>query len=299
MTDTPCPRCQQATTDGLLCHPCTQLYHRARKDLTRFTPELRTAWLCLDQVARGTRHGDDHTLELAAVEAEEAAAVPAMLRTRQGQIALVATALPVNLDAGRLYRQAQAWLGWIPSDPQRLRAMEDAAEVVDHTRRLAHRVEEAIDRREPELYLGTCDAPDVHLNDAGEEELVTLNVCGVHLYARAGDVTITCQACGYEYKIRDRRDRMLTEVRNLLERPKVIADALTSLDMPVTAKTLDDWIYRDKKLHEQGRARRDGLPLILADPVYDDDGKPLYLVGAVIDRIEAMRGRRTQERTAP
>jgi hypothetical protein len=89
---------------------------------------------------------------------------------------------------------------------------------------------------------------------------------------------------------------MLVEVRNLLERPKNIADALTSLDLPVTARTLDDWIHRDKKLHEQGRPRSDGLPLILADPVYTDDGKPLYLVGSIIDRIEAVRDRRTQER---
>jgi hypothetical protein len=30
--------------------------------------------------------------------------------------------------------------------------------------------------------------------------------------------------------------------------------------------------------------------------VYTDDGKPLYLVGSIIDRIEAVRDRRTQER---
>jgi len=301
VTGTPCPRCTKNTTDGLLCHPCAGHYLRARKDLTRFTPELRTAWLRLDQVARGNTHGD-RSLELAAVEAAEAARVPAMLRTRDAQVALPANPLPVDLDAGALYRQALDWLATTPPDAAGIRVLADAPLVIQATRRLAQRVEEAIDRREPELYLGACDAPDtVHVESTVTEDGVvtfevstTDRVCGVDLYGRAGDTAVTCRACGYEYPITARREQMLAEVRNLLERPKVIADALTSLDLPITANTLDKWISRDKRMQEQGREWPDGLPLILADPVYDDDGKPLYRVGAVIDRIEAMRAKSEQ-----
>lgn len=297
MTGQPCPRCHRATTDGLLCHTCVSAYTHARKDLTRFTPELRAAWMRLDNVARATTHRPQLEPTPAATIAP-AVAVPVMLRTKDAQVALVANPLPVNLDAGALYREATLWLGvlnGVAPDAATLRRNDDAPRLVDETRRLARAVEEAIDRRDPELYLGVCDAPDmVHVDTTEAGEVVTFTTdrtCGVDLYAHPGDRIVTCQACGYEYPISERRAEMLAEVRNLLERPKVIAEALTSLDLPVTAATLDVWIMRDKRLHERGRERRDGLPLILADPVYDDHGKPLYPVGAVIDRVEAARAR--------
>jgi hypothetical protein len=189
VSETPCPRCAQATTDGLLCHPCTQTYTRARKDLTRFTPELRTAWLRQDNVARGIIHRDDRSLELAEAEAAEERAIPARLRSATGRIALISTRYPSTSKPAPC-TGARSTGSVAPHRPATApRTMIDAAELVDADPPPRRPVEEAIDRREPELYLGACDAPDIHLNDDGEEELVTLNVCGVHLYARAGDVT--------------------------------------------------------------------------------------------------------------
>lgn len=299
MSETPCPRCHRATTDGLLCHSCCGKYHTARRAIIKHTPDLSATWMRQDRVARGTIHGRDRQLE-AAEEGLEQAALHVLHRTRDARIALPATPLPVNLDAGDLYREAIAWLCTAAVDTPHLRELDPSE--VDHARRLAARIEDTIDRREPDLYLGACDAPDtIHVDTTETDDGVvtfevhtTDRICGVDLYARAGDTTVTCQACGYQYKIAERREQMLAEVANLLERPKVIADALTSLDLPITAKTLDDWIRRDRLLHEQGRPRRDGLPLILADPVYDDHGKPLYRVGSIIDRIEAIRARDDQ-----
>ena len=182
-------------------------------------------------------------------------------------------------------------LDWLHRHTDTLRRHEDAARIVDDLQRAAHDIEQAIDGSDPEIYAGQCDAPDVRarVDEASGILIEYDSTCGAHLFGRPGDAEVTCYACGYVYDISERRDRMLTDVRDLLERPARIAQALSSMDLPITAAKLDVWICRDRKMHERRQSRKDGLPLILADPVYDDDGKPLYRVGDVIDRIEGIR----------
>lgn len=291
MTGTPCPRCTRDTTDGLLCVVCCRVYINALDDLRKYTAELPTNYVRLDRTARSVQHVVDRSLALAEVEAFEQRMIPAMLRTRDAAIALPANPIPVNLSAGELLAEvAVSVRGW-RKDERWLRGQDDPRGIVDTARRLARTVERAIDRTEPDLFLGRCDTPDVtaELDETGTVLVEVDAVCGAELYARLGDKTVFCEVCGWEYPVGEQRDRMLAAVRDVLARPKVIADALTSLDLPLNAGTLDVWISRDKRMHQQGRERPDGLPLILADPVTDDEGKCLYRVGPVIDRVEAMR----------
>lgn len=310
-----CPSCRADSTDGLLCEPCTNAADTAAIDLTVLLPALQDAACGLGNATRWRDRRPDRSLELAAAEATEARAVPAPLRSRGGQIALPETPLP-NIDAAGLLTQAvgelRAALGPLRAGPRTadsvvrdlLAVYADRkwwthwgapgyARIVRHW---AGRLVQVLDSGVPDMFLGTCDVPDVRSwfdPQTGAVAVDTGATCGTDLYARFGDTDAVCQACGSVYDVGSRREWMVESVRAVLARPAVIARALSTLDLQVTPAQLDVWIARDKRLHEQGRPRRDGLPLILPDPVVDEAGKPLYRVGDVIDRVTALRAERS------
>ena len=150
-------------------------------------------------------------------------------------------------------------------------------------------IERAIDRQDPDIYAGRCDATDVRTDlEAGLIRAV-VGTCGAELYARLGDDEVKCGACGQVYDLAARKQYLAERVDDEWARPHVIANALTSLDEPVRPDTLRKWIERDAELVEQGRPAR--YPLILQVGV-DDGGHALYRVGDVRARITAMRERR-------
>lgn len=306
-----CPSCRADTADGLLCEACTNAADQAAADLCVLLPAVEDAACGLSNVVRWVDRRVDRSMELAAVEAQEARRIPAALRSRDQQVALPQMPIP-NLDAAALLRDAVSELRWVVAvgtddvgaicaglrrqlADRKWWTRHDAPAYARRVRYWARRLEQALDVGVPDLFLGRCDVPDVRTSfdpDGGMIVIDTGATCGADLYARLGDDECVCQACGSVYTVADRREWMLDAVRHVLARPATIARALTKLDMQITPSLLDTWISRDKRLHEQGRARRDGLPLILADPVTDDDGKPVYLVGPVIDRVQALRDER-------
>lgn len=373
---TPCPRCHRATPDGLLCTPCTSLFERACADLGALLPELDTVIERQDHAARAINHrarGD-----VVQVQADdEYNAIPPQLRSRDPRTALIATPLPVNLDAAdvkaavlmKLLEHAVRFTGDDPAtEPalhgpacptlgcghdtcrrarprcgcgrlgcsdgrpacpglecghrhcQQVRAHTVpaagrlltatrllrrhllAAEIVDDILDCARRVTAAVDLRDPDMYMGPCEATSVgyKLSDAGDELITVETTCGVHMYGQLGDPVVQCPACGTRYRVATRKRWLLGEAREVWARPADIARALAALDLDLTQARLNDWITRDRQRHarrcwpgqECGHILQRGLD---SDAV-DEDGRPLgrpvYRVGDVIDRVERLRAER-------
>ncbi|MGN6609985.1 MAG: hypothetical protein ACTHMS_23615 [Jatrophihabitans sp.] len=161
--------------------------------------------------------------------------------------------------------------------------------------RHAAAIEQAIDSRAPEIYLGPCTAPDVktETNAAGVITVRADEICGVDLYANHQDQAVDCPACGTTYSVADRREWVLPKMRDVWARPAEIADSLSSLDFPITRNNLDLWISRDKRRYRPDRPWLFPFPPILAVGI-DDDGKPLYRFGDVADRVEHLRAEKAR-----
>lgn len=321
MTETKprCPRCTRPTTDGLLCGACVDAFERAVADLSSLLPELETTVTRRDEASRAIRHRP-------AVDQLEA---PRPVEERSS-FALVSHALPVNLEAAELAVAARftvsTWVAHLRKrhgDPDRRRWVvggdggvapevwllasvpavrrDDAARaIVNDLVSAARRVEQMVDRREPDCYVGPCDQPDVAVTlEDGVVGVTTNRICGVDLYVRLGEASVECPACGARYLVSERRTWLLDAAQEVWARPAVIATALAALDVDLTAARLDTWISRDKRRHVRcwpGEACGHIVPVALDSDEVDEKGKPtgrpMYRVGTVLDRVEALRAER-------
>lgn len=150
---------------------------------------------------------------------------------------------------------------------------DDAGQLHDEITALHRDILEAIDRQQPDLYAGLCDAPDVrvhaetphgpacsdlpgcrHDSCAAWREFregrapLTLTPfvsrCAAKLYGRLGRETITCRECGAEYSIAARRTKMLDDLDENLAPVRQVAEALSELERQVTVKQIDGWRER-------------------------------------------------------
>jgi hypothetical protein len=347
---TPCPRCRRATLDGLLCGDCCGVFERAVGDLARFDVDLEVAVARLDVVARAVLRLPDR----AAAAAGPVSTLPAWLRSKHGDVTLAGHGVPVNLDAVDLARKVQAVLArWadrllpaavplagplcdyvcvhrsclrirLAGAPAALRLLgsvlelrrrEDAGAAVDEMVKLARSVESMVDRRDADLFCGTCDAVDLAVTDV--DGVIGFDLerrCGAELYGRFGDHEVECRVCGWRYPIAARRAWLLDAAREVWDRPVAIARGLAALDVDLTAERLDNWISRDRRRH-QSLCLSVTPPWAIPDCTHlwpvalDSDevneagepmGRPLYRVGDVLDRVEELRARRRVfvERTA-
>jgi hypothetical protein len=123
---------------------------------------------------------------------------------------------------------------WLAQHVDLVRQSDVAGPCVRAVLGVRRKIERAIDSRQPELFLGPCDAPDVQTELVdGVVTVATDRICGVDLYGSLGDTEVECQACGCLYDIKERRAFMLESVRDVWARPAQIAEALTSLGTPV------------------------------------------------------------------
>lgn len=163
-----------------------------------------------------------------------------------------------------------------------------AVEIHDQLTYLHRQVERAIDRQTPDVFAGTCDGNDVLVEHVDGGLVPQIIACGAELYAHKGDDEVRCPKCGRTYELGPRLAGLRKQLDDEWAPAQLIADALTTLEEPIKADTLRQWIKRDKALAK--RLKRTGerkpYPLVLQVGV-DDDGKtPLYRVGDVRKRID-------------
>jgi hypothetical protein len=163
----------------------------------------------------------------------------------------------------------------------------DGPEIAGDVQFLIDALQKARDRRAPECFAGRCDAPDVRVDIvAGTTISPHVAACGAEMFYRFEDTEVKCPACGAVYDVVERKAFLVESMAEEWARPKVIANSLSSLDLGVTAATIDLWVHRAKARREKNKPLEPGDFFQLG---IDDDGKPLYRVGDVIVRVEIAR----------
>jgi hypothetical protein len=199
---------------------------------------------------------------------------------------------------------------------------EAAGQLAHDIHRLRTRIETAIDNRDPDVYYGPCQADAVETTEV--DGVVTGRLlpgvkCGADLIGELGAELVQCPDCRSIWRTDELQDRNAKATRDAWARPAVIVDALRGRGETLTLERLMNWISRDKAEADAGRHRRvpyppilpvgveeqfdgDGRPVMTpllndaGEPKHDEAGrpilvqatKPVYRLGDVLDRIEAL-----------
>ena len=291
------PNCN-AEIEAVLCQQHARALEKSLAELPYWLQELTTTTARLDRLA-GTGRAQYATRHVWSPD-DDPAYRPALT--------LVANPMLFAWDAANLQWTARATLTWwmrhlaaawhccpTVTDPavwltfniSGLVIDQAAGDAYDELTWLSTAVQRAVDSREPEQFVGICDTSEVTFTETDGTLYADTVQCGTRLYARDGAETATCRVCGRDYDdLPDRRARLASLADNVLAPADVIADGLTSFDLPVSASTIRKWASRAAERRKHGR-----MPL--ANEIHqvgvDDDGRPLYRVGDVRARVEAGR----------
>lgn len=262
-----CGRCDATTGDDAhLCWPCTWRTRDQLRDTPSLLAELaRTRWR-QSKVATvaglgGGRcehgAGEDCGCGVVLPWSEHAADRAAYLRNA------VATWTRCLLDdTGRddsaVTGHPSTWLADHIRDIRTKAWAVDASADIDRCYRAARA---AVDRPDDRMCVGTCGA-----------QLASGGTCKWVLWAIAGSATVTCQGCRTEHDATARRETMIESSRHELYTATQCAQALTTVEIPVTPGLISKWAHR----LVQGRPK---LPIA----GYTTDGRPLYRLGDVRD----------------
>jgi hypothetical protein len=144
-------------------------------------------------------------------------------------------------------------------------------------------------------FLGPCGAI---LEAIGTDDgrLVTIT-CDGDVYAYRGAKTGRCRTCGAEVATAERQAWLDELVRDRAFYDTEIADATG-----INIKTIREWATdRPASRNSAGKLTRSASPAKLQAHTHDRDGKPLYLMGAVVDiaaEVALRRHERHQRRTS-
>lgn len=214
-------------------------------------------------------------------------------------------------------------LGFLTRNIDAIAQDEAAGQLAHDIGRLRARIETAIDNRDPDIYYGPCQADAVETIEV--DGVVTSRLlpgvkCGADLIGELDAELVQCPDCRTIWRTDELQDRLVKATRDAWARPAVIVDALRGRGETITLERLMNWITRDKAEAEAGRRRRvpyppilpvgiedvtdgDGRPVMTpllgedGQPKHDEAGrpilvqatKPVYRLGDVLDRIEALR----------
>lgn len=255
-----------AKTDGFICKLCGEQLERAIGDMPALLVELEITVTKQDKMGRGGKRGkgDDAPLPFNWSASDAVWAINNTLTTWARHLAS---------SRGVQEPSAAGLLGWLLTSIDSIRMDEAATQIHDEITYAHRQALRIIDRPDPEVYAGRCDGSDVRVAADGDKLHPQVGECGADLYARLGDKAVSCQACGAVYDLVERKRELLDRVDDEWARPHVIANALTSLDEPITPDTLRKWI-------ERRHIKQVGI---------DDFGKAVYRVGDVRARIALLR----------
>lgn len=111
------------------------------------------------------------------------------------------------------------------------------------------------DRRDPDLFLGLCEAVDVQADLIGDFIRITVGTCGASLYGDIELPRVTCEKCGQVYSARRLRESVLERAADHLAPPEVVAELLTRMGTPLTTRRVKAWIARGRLQATHGWCR--------------------------------------------
>jgi hypothetical protein len=243
---------------------------RAIGDMTSLLHEVSNVATRQTNVYRANGRAEDLSGQRAQWDGEQKA-LPAMLRSREGRVALPATPMMVNLAARELLADAYdtllTWASHLGADPissahvvpwllthaNEIRFTEDAAQIHDEITYLHRRMVTAVDRSPSKVYAGPC-----HADIEGSR-------CQSPLYAWPGADEITCEGvaegpeinagCGTVHTTAERQDWLISELESTLVSVDDLLAALPHLmpDLAIPRRgNISGWI-RQGRLVAHGR----------------------------------------------
>jgi hypothetical protein len=287
VSDNPCPLCGKPIADtAYVCHHCGALLalailrtallwesledaigRRLRVDHPSAAPKLvertphagpwcygahhgcqhescRTVWYSRDRTEPPLPHEDSGTLSIEASEAGWAAhnTITTWARHIIETRGLDTPRTPQG--ACNLLARNAAWLAHRP----------EAGEAFDELTAAAYVVRATVDTHAARIFLGPCDQ------------------CRRDLYAQVGKAEVECKPCMLIYPVQARRELLLTQAEDRLERAVTIAAMLTTYGEPINASRIRQWAKR-------GRIEQRGS---------DWSGHPLYRIGDALHLMRAM-----------
>lgn len=146
--------------------------------------------------------------------------------------------IPTSWDPAALGPWLAGHVDWMRAQAAGPEAMAELDAAVRQARRTT-------DRPADRQYAGPC-TQEVELHG------VVLGTCGTDLYTRPGRETVTCQHCGTEYPLRERRAWLLDQAEDTLLPAKEISRAVDGLGVPISLDTIKSWVRR-KQLAAHGK----------------------------------------------
>jgi hypothetical protein len=232
-TTTTCPSCGCAQPDGTLCHA----------DSDALTTLLAAAPTLLAELDLAASRQARTTLTAPGGKGSAHERNPVDWTATQARDALETELAICGTDTTAVRRHPAAG-----------RMLHTLATAITHAYR-------AIDRTPDRHYLGTCGARDGNLT------------CTAELWAHPGARTMTCTRCRTRHDVTERQTLLLHAARNHLATATDIANALTTLDHPITAARIRKWKQRGRLLERP-------------------EGSKLYRLGDVIDLLAHDHDRR-------
>jgi hypothetical protein len=223
---TTCPSCGATTPDGTLCHADTDALATLLAAAPALIAELD---LAASRQARLTPTG------------------PAGTGTAHERS-------PVDWTAAQARDALETELAICGSDIRELRRAPWAGRMLHTLGAAINQAYRAIDRTPDRAYLGTCGASTGEL------------VCTAELWAHPGTQTVACAQCRTRHDVTERQATLLAAAANHLATATDIANALTTLDHPITAARIRKWKQRGRLTERP-------------------EGSKLYRLGDVIDLL--------------
>lgn len=183
-----------------------------------------------------------------------------------------------------------------------------AVDVFREIQECASRMRAIVDGPSEQKYLGPCGAPQVVEIYIIEPEIgqplldgPPAPPCDGDVYGRPGAEKGRCRTCGAEVAQDERRAWLDDVVRDYAYRASEIASAYG-----INVNTIRTWAHDRQALYDHaGNVVRPARPAKLRTHAHDRDGRPLFLVGDVLDlaaqeaaRREGNRARRAARQTA-
>lgn len=277
MTD--CAACDRPT-DATLCHPCTSKLAAALRDLPGWLAELRTT--ITRQAKTSGPDGGKATKKFEQPLPYHPAAAELLDQARRGigsWVAALSTGRNLPAPAGG----TRTRLRWLAQHVDDLRHIPEAAAILTAAQTLRDDCRRMVDNL-GKRWAGPCTARvvkrqlEIHVDGetitaAVGPELSEPRECGADLRTRPGAKTITCPDCGAMYDPIERAQWIIGKSADHHAGTRFIANALTDAGWPVRENTIAQWARRGKLY-----AWRD-----------DEQGRPLYRVGDVLDLVKAAR----------
>jgi hypothetical protein len=297
---TKCRACG-AATEMFLCQHCGDVLEQALAELPAAIRDLEIT--ATRQARVGNLPAPPKPDDIPRLAETETALIPAPLRSRMGRITLVETDLPFAPAAALLHAQALNAVGtwarhlceargleyhgsggigalctWLVSKIDAIRLDEAAAEIHGKVLALTAQIAATVDRQDPGVFAGPCNAPDVRVVTVGDQLRPVVSTCGADVMAKAGEPVATCSACGMAYDLAERKAWLLAQMPDHVAPTRDIANALTSIAEPVTPSMIRQMAHRSEILPRGADVR----------------GYPTYRVGDVLDVLARRSERKSR-----